>query len=534
MKTLEPVRSGPKPVDVSDNLRRDSACKPAPVKFLCLHEAMERLRRQVPDPALEAIPWMHLKHPIHPVQKALLQDASGWERKGGGNFSWLLRALLSLLYAGYFTLRLVQMRLRFRRVLNRLIAQPFDGIVKSWRFHPDRTASTRDFYFGDFGERLGEQGSRVLFLFGNPSGKSWQGPAVRAKAPTPELPELCLIPLGAPIRFAWGALKTSRRLRRRGEREKDRLSREILLRAAQDCLLPQSVPVALFEEIGREAARIWHPRFFASLYEGHAWEGFLFRGIQLVHPGCRRVGYQHTILLPHQRSLLAPEIMDAPSRRPEVVLCVGHRTCEMLAASHPHSARLPFGTFRKLPGCPAAACPPVSRRKTVLVLPEGHLDETQLLFDAALGAAQVLTDHHFILRSHPVLPFDRVRPLLQVGAELAPNAELSDSRSIEEDFSRASVVLYRGTSSVLFALLNGLKVIYFQPEGWDEVDPLFELEGWRERAESVGTLQTLLRQYAKANTSEAAQEWNAAKGYVERYAIPVNEHSMRQFLGAVG
>jgi len=496
---------------------------------LCrLHEAAERIRRMIPDLALEAISWMHLKHPIHPVQKELIQEAEG------ARFSEIFLGRLGLslsvlLYAGYFTIRIFQLKLGNLRLLKLLRAQAFEGIVKSWRFHPDPAGGKHDFYFGNLGRRLREQGKRVLFLYGNPNGASWKGPRPRVSAKVPELPELALAPLSAPIRFAWGALKTSVRLKREVAHETDALYRRILMRASRDCLLPQHLPVALFEGIGQEAAAHWRPRFFASLYEGHAWEACLFRGVRLGHPECRTVGYQHTILLPHQLSLLAPQGEYTGRIKPDVVLCLGPHTSEMLSASHLKSDRIPFGTFRKLP---SAAKAPEARKKTVLVLPEGHLDETQLLFQTALDTAKVLPDHRFVLRCHPVLPFDRVRLHLRMGSELPPNVEVSFGSSIGEDFARSSALLYRGSSSVLFAVLYGLKPFYFGPPGWDEVDPLFTLSSHRERTGTVTDLDLALRRFLREELHPDEQTWQEARAFVERYLIPVEERSIQAFLSA--
>jgi hypothetical protein len=201
-----------------------------------------------------------------------------------------------------------------------------------------------------------------------------------------------------------------------------------------------------------------------------------------VDRACRTVGYQHTIVLEHDRELLGPQAV-RPQLLPDVVLCTGVRTQAMLQRSHPASVVAILGTFRRASG-ERAVQRLRPRLRTVLVLPEGHLDESVLLFDTAIRAARRLPDHRFILRCHPVLPFERIRQHLAEDLNGQSNIEVSARPSIEEDFARSSALLYRGSSSVLYGVLQGLKPVYLKAAGHHDMDPLFELTAWREHAES--------------------------------------------------
>ena len=99
----------------------------------------------------------------------------------------------------------------------------------------------------------------------------------------------------------------------------------------------------------------------------------------MADPTCVVVGYQHTVLLPHNFALLRSQDDGHRSAQPDVVLCSGPRTQAIMRSAHARSKLIPFGTFRPFP---EATYPPRPDLRTVLVMPEtGIIRETKLLFE---------------------------------------------------------------------------------------------------------------------------------------------------------
>lgn len=107
------------------------------------------------------------------------------------------------------------------------------------------------------------------------------------------------------------------------------------------------------------------------------------------------------------------------------------------------------------------------------------------------------------------------------------------NRSIEEDFQRASVLLYRGSSAVFYAVLQGLLPIYADIETEVDRDPLFQLERWRQRCASVEEFVQVLAQHERTSEEPLTQEWQAAAQYVKDYTGPVTDDRIEAFLRAV-
>lgn len=504
-----------------------------------LPESIERLervlagiRKRHPEVPVQAIPWIRFKHPIHPAQTELASETGVPDWAVGVEWLFLpLRFLRCLLTALHMTLQLAFLQKRLKPALEHLKKKRFDLIAKTWAYTESLVPGPKDFYYGDLQQRLSSEGVRILLLTGKPSEMRWEdfSKASAFDSAPCQLPEMSLVPLDAPVQSVYEQLPVAIRLLGEAASAQDFFERKVLLRAAQDCMSPAVTSISLFYWIGREAANIWRPKGMVALYEGYGWEECLWRGAKERHPEIKTAGYQHTILLKHNLALLDPAQEDGARVRPELVLCLGPRTEQMLRPSHPHSDLFPFGTFRKMPDSEAGK-EPGPEKKTLLVLPEGYPEEAVLLFNAALKAAQNLQDHRFILRSHPVLPIEKVLPHLELDPSGMPNVEISSGAPIEEDFARASAVLYRGSSSVLYGILNGLKPVYFSDGRFPDPDPLFELKEWKERVSLVDELEQLLRRYASTGDREAAAQWKPAAGYAASYVAPVQEDSIAQLI----
>lgn len=497
-----------------------------------LFEVLQAVCCRCPEIPLLAIPWMHLKHPIHAVHRKLL-DSSARRPALFLRLVCAARAILSLAYACYFTGRLLQVRSRHAAIRRVLSKQRFDVLVKTWRFETGE-GFKEDFYYGDLQRRLGLRGARILFLYAYPRGAGWNGPRLRSDEQTGQLHELALLPLSAPVRFVFSQWRTSLRLGRIA-REVSGLESRVATQAMLDCLSRQQLLPGLSDSIFRRAMEIWKPRAVLTLYEGHAWEQLAWSAVKQVNPDCKIIGYQHTALFPHQLSMLRPSGASRFSAKPDVVLCLGSLTARMLQPAHPNSRLIPFGTFRKTARVPEGISPS-PRRKTMLVLPEAHAEEMTLLFRTALRAAEMLPDHRFILRCHPILPSPQKQVRLSLGRNpgSVPNLEVSYGRGVEEDFARSSVLLYRGSSSVLYAVRYGLKPVYLRDSSLPDLDPLAGLAEWKEEAAGAEELTEILRCYASRDPSPLEYEWNVALEFVRSYAIPVDDSSLDRLVEALG
>src|SRR5207244_1406881 len=154
-------------------------------------------------------------------------------------------------------------------------------------------------------------------------------------------------------------------------------------------------------------------------------------------------------------------------------------------------------------------------------------------FDFALRLAPLVPDHELVFRCHPLLPFEEIRRQLAEDPADFVNVTVS-TKPIDQDFHESSVILYRGSSAVFYAVLEGLLPIYIRGGGLFDIDPLFELEEWREYANTQIEVMDVLKRYSQKSSESVHEEWRMACDYVDSYTVPVSSASVDRFLSAAG
>jgi hypothetical protein len=517
--------------------------------WLSRYEAFTRVmyavRRFAPGLPAAGISLLHPRHTPPPehlrMAELLASDGlDGAQQAAAGahlpSRRWLAgRWLRCAVFACRDTLQILWLKLRLGRRLTRAMREPATVVMKTWAFSANPPHGAPDFYYGSLPQQLEERGVPCVLVCGDGRGfidgrfaRNVLHPG-RIRA----VPETLLIPLWAPLVTAWRQWLTALALRRLAKRQDDVRLALACSEASRGSVQPFTMRNAMAFYIARTAVSAWRPQAFITLYEGQPWELPARLGAKAADGSCVTVGYQHTVLMPHSFSLLSPPRGEAATCAvPDVVLCLGERTRAMMAPGHkPLGNRLAvFGTYRKMGGSDRLYAPQPERR-TVLVLPEGIQSEAQALFNFAMRMAALRPEVRFIFRCHPVLPFERVRAALADSPERWPNIELSTQAAITEDFKRSSAVLYRGSSAVLYAVLYGLKPVYLHDPRYPDVDPLFELDGWREFVASTEQMAETLERYSRRPDLDA---WREAAAYVLSYVSPVDEASIGRLLDAIG
>lgn len=486
-----------------------------------LYEAQRRVR----SIAFLGVHWTQVQYPIYPVQERLMgRDAAVPSllqriRTAGAGFKTALGLCCTVLW----------LRRRYRNVWTRIRAAGVDVVLRSFGRGENAEPPGYDFYYGDLQKRLRQAGVRALLLVGD----STSAPAARFASAqieagrSPRLPDKLMLAPWEPLLCYAAQLITSLDLWARTLAVPRSVLRSIFREAAWDVLSAETHVHSSYYFIGRRVGRAFRPTMLVTLYEGRSWERCMWEGIRASGSPCTIAGYQHAILFPYLRALLKPEQVAGRTTAPGIVLCRGPVTRDMLFPGHyRHQNRLvTFGSFRtKSQGADSPQVDPGAR--SVLVLPVGWEEESRLLFDFALDLAAACPDHQFRLRCHPVLPFEQVALKLRRQVSAASNVSVSRDRSLEADIAGASVVLYRGTSTVFEAVSAGLKPLYYAAPGLRNEDPLHGLCGWKESVFDLESARTALNRYASMTGLEAIQAAEPGIAYAASYSPPVSDDAV--------
>lgn len=405
-----------------------------------------------------------------------------------------------------------------------------DVLFVSWLAHPDHLDLEHDFYYGDLPERLASRGLRSLIVLRNQTGTPTR--RLRPRAERSGVIARTLLPDVLDIRteaaLFRGILRARAKLRKVARTVLAPLDR-IVLGQAMHYLVPEVVAESLrLHCVVRDLCATVHPAALVTLYEGHAWEKVAAHAAS--QGGALRVAYQQTIMWAASHAIRRTVRPGEPFD-PELVLTPGDITREWLTASpqlRPAPRILTLGSYRRPLGETLAVAPrPIG---SVLVLPDGIRSESLLLFAFAIDCARRLSSVRFTLRSHPLLPYAVVASLLD---PLPANVEVSTRTSLDHDLENAGALLYRGSSTVVGAVLRGLRPFYLAQDGEMSIDPLFEVDRWPIRVAEPDTFVARYLEDMARHTSERARDWAAAREYCDRYLVPVREETVDELVGAI-
>jgi hypothetical protein len=233
-----------------------------------------------------------------------------------------------------------------------------------------------------------------------------------------------------------------------------------------------------------------------ATHEGHSWERLVFYSARQVNPSLKCIGYIHAPLFQKQHAVKRSLAKDY---NPDIIFTSGYTqksqlertkslkniTIEVLGTSRC------FGVTAKSHELVNETSNNCSRNKTCLVIPEGIESEIHLLFKFSLECAQQFPYTIFVWRLHPLFSFDSLCAANKIYRYLPDNIVLSD-RELNQDLGRCDWVLYRGSSTVIQAIVAGLQPIYLHVAEQMKIDPLYEIDEWKMEIETINDFSKVM------------------------------------------
>ena len=112
--------------------------------------------------------------------------------------------------------------------------------------------------------------------------------------------------------------------------------------------------------------------------------------------------------------------------------------------------------------------------KNILILPEGFLNETKILFDFCILASTNLPDFKFYFRLHPLIKKNDF--IKKNCTKKFPENLIISNNTLEKDFKESKYAIYRGSATIIEAVNFGLIPIYYSQKNEISLNPLFKFE----------------------------------------------------------
>ena len=403
-----------------------------------------------------------------------------------------------------------------------------DVLFVSHLLSASQAGQEEDFYFGEIPNKLVAQGYKVAIVLINHS--------VQSSKAFDHKWNLCTVErIVLPNHFRVSELVAfyrrlkleSLRLEVLARKESFGLLRRVIKRASQEALSDGTLTTLRFYEQMRSLAFKFKPKTIVVTHEGHAWERMAFSAAKSAVPEVKCIGYQHAALFRLQYAIRRNL---TPQYNPDQILTVGDVSMQQLKLT-PGLGGIPISILgsnrspksKEVKTEKSLAHTRDSDKNTCLVIPEGIAIECYLLFEFSMACAQALPEIQFIWRLHPILTFESLVSHYPILKDIPSNIELS-CNTLEEDIGRSRWALYRGTTAIVQATVAGLKPIYLVLPGELTIDPLYELEVWRENIVSISDFENVIDSDMDTTHFRSKESKLFAIQYCERFFKPIDLH----------
>ena len=294
--------------------------------------------------------------------------------------------------------------------------------------------------------------------------------------------------------------------------------------AANALLIPPLV--RRWESLGFQITR------FIYIYENQPMERALCWQAHKSFSKSTLIGYQHA-RVPHNllNFHLAPEgETDAPL--PDRIVTVGGLTARVMCENGYQPERIRVGgalqwqsLLKERPETPDSS---ISLKQPMVLVASGDsIEETVEL--AYMAANLFRLDHkiQIVLKCHPEMPFKNVKGL--IGGEMPGNVQVSD-KPILDLLSKASAVVYSGSTVAVQALALDVPVIHLSPRFGIDMDPLETVPDLRLEATGLEELRVKVQWLLKNREEYIAQHNQEWARMVEDMYGPVTEDTIHAFV----
>ena len=127
-----------------------------------------------------------------------------------------------------------------------------------------------------------------------------------------------------------------------------------------------------------------------------------------------------------------------------------------------------------------------------MVLPEGDLIECFPLIDLTFNLAKSLPSYHFTIRFHPITDISILKKQ-RSELKIPPKNVTISKKSFEDDLKQTDFAIYRGSTSIIKAIENGLIPIYYHKKNEHNIDPLFSLRKFKKNIQEPKDIEEVLK-----------------------------------------
>ncbi|MDC1280908.1 hypothetical protein N8Z28_01335 [bacterium] len=371
-----------------------------------------------------------------------------------------------------------------------------DIIIISHFINKDQVDLEKDLYFGGISDFFSEKKIKGIFFLHNHTSlsvknieDSWQinnFPRYASSSCLALRDEINIIFKG--IKICWNFLLKFK--------NKNALIDRVQILTGVEAISPASLKAQRFTKELGDIIKATQPKVVFFTFEGHSWERLIIKKIKSINKNIICTGYVHTMVFPNQHASL---VNYKKSFMPDNIFVSGEMT----------KAIFDKKLFNTIPvvvlGSDKIIQNKIKKKNEVetniLILPEGFVSETNLLFNFGIDLARNIQNLKVRIRLHPNMEGSKAKFMKLINKEGLLNIKVSNG-SLNEDFLWSSHALYRGSTSIIEALSNGILPIYYSRKNEPIIDPLFMKKDRKYYVENVKDVVELFMRWGKKSHEE--------------------------------
>lgn len=460
-----------------------------------------------------ALPWLHVlnEHPNNLKQYENLFDKD-----------------LSINQIRYKRLRLIFsafLKLSRAKILKRkfkINASP--GIVFISHFlNKNQIEETNDFYFGDLPTIVNSINASALLLQINHTELS--AIKLNKELSKKSNPKQAIIDLILPFSQEWlvfiHLVKESNHFFNTAKTATSQFERNFYLELSQQSISAYSfITYRVYYQLLNIFSQVI-PKVLISTFEGNAWERLAFAVAKKVNPSVCKIGYSHSLMFEKQNACMRKL---SAIYNPDLIMTAGTITKRQFdLANVTEKEVIPIGIHRRTQVSKEFDIQKLKKKQNIcLITPDGLYSEIERLFDFTIIAAEKMPWVTFVFRLHPVIDKKKLLHDYPRYTNLPNNIQFSEI-SLSLDFERAKWILYRSSSTAIYAVLEGIRPLYLKLGDEMTADALYELSEWKKVVRSIEDLIAIVNSDMKENeSSNFSKELVNAFSYCNNYFLPLN------------
>ena len=262
-------------------------------------------------------------------------------------------------------------------------------------------------------------------------------------------------------------------------------------------------------------------------YENIAWENMLICAVKNYSPKSEIIGCQHTVIPQAALGMFLKKKEIKFKPLPHKLITTGFETKKIIQKySSLNGYNVISGFALRYQGLHKRKLKNSRRKiKSILVALEGIPQAIELV-EELFKQKKDLKDYKIIIRTHNILPWDRIKKYSKIKIDLDKNLIVSKEKETFKDIMNSDLCIYWGSTVSLEAGYIGVPLINFDNNNIISYDPLFATNNFKWSFKRGDSIKKIIDKIETMSLKKLNLEKRKLSKYIQNYLSPIEKNSV--------